>query len=109
MKKFLLILCLAVTLPALAAEGLSTTEYALQTGELMGMAQACGVSTGDADEQFILSIRVLATYRKEQTEPAVNAYRSSVQRYSASSNYDCSQVQSDFAQVQAQLQKSLKK
>jgi len=107
-KKILLILCLIITLPVFAVEGLSTIEFATQTGELMGQAKICGVQTNNAYSQFIQSITILATYRKESVDNALSAYRASIQQNSGSANVNCDQVRSDFAQVEAQLQKSLK-
>ena len=113
MKKFLLTLILVIgfTLPTFSEEkGMATLDFANQTGELMGQATVCGIDTANVDQQMIKSITILANYRKETSEDAVQAYKSSVQRQlsSPASSYDCDQVHSDFDQVEVQLEKSLK-
>lgn len=111
MKKILLtfVVLIGFMLPTQSEEkGLATVEFARQTGELVGQAQVCGIDTSDVDHQLIQSITILATYRKEPSDGALKTYKSTIQRQlSSSSSLDCSQIQSDFSQVQRQLSKSL--
>lgn len=110
MKKILLTLILitSFTLPTFSEEqGMPTIEFAKQCGELIGKAKVCGVDTMNVNQKIIEGINVLATYRKETPDNAVSTYKSSIQQYlrSTISDYDCEQVRSDFAQVEAQLNK----
>lgn len=108
MKKFLLTLVVLVgcTLPTFSEDNaMSTMEFARQTGELIGQARLCGIDTADANQRLIQGITVLANYRKESYDNAVQAYNSSIlkQLDLPTSSYNCSQVRSDFAQVDAKL------
>lgn len=114
MKKNLLTLVVAVglsfcaLLPTFAEEkGMDTMEFARQTGELIGQARLCGVETSEVNRRLIQSITVLANYRKESYDTAVQEYNSSIlkQLNLPTSSFNCSQVRSDFAQVEAKLPK----
>lgn len=99
-----------ISIPAFSEDGLPTLEFARQTGELIGQAKMCGVDTLDVNQRLIEGIAVLATYRKESPETAIRVYKNSIQEQlnSASFNADCTQVKSDFAQVEAKLKSKVK-
>lgn len=108
MKKILLISTLLAVfmLPVFCEEqGMDTLEFANQTGELIGQAKVCGIDTTDVNQKLIEGITVLAKYRKQSVENALDVYKFFIQKQlgSPASSYNCSEVRYNFSQVQAKL------
>lgn len=111
MKKFLLMLIIilscGVSLAAFSVEdkGMPTIDFATQLGEIAGKAKLCGANTDELNPKFIQSIAILATYRKENVQKAINAYQSSLNRQTLSSPTECSEVLYNLNQVEQHLPK----
>lgn len=111
MKKFLLTLfvilfCgLNVAVFALEDNGLPTLGFAQQVGELISMAKYCGIDTTEMNQQLIQSINILAIYRKENAQNALNVFQAYAQQSPDASKINCAQVSSDFEQVEAKMPK----
>lgn len=114
MKKVLLTLVVlsVFILPTFSEEqGMDTLEFASQTGELIGQAKVCGINTANVNQKLIEGITVLATYRKQSVENALDVYKLFVQKQlnSPASNYNCDEVRYNFTQVEAKLAKPVEK
>lgn len=109
MKKFLIsiLIILSCSTAAFSIEdkGMPTMDFATQLGELAGKAGLCGADTSSLNQKFIQSISILATYRKENVQNAVNAYQSSMNRQTLSSATECSEVLYNLNQVEQHLPK----
>lgn len=108
MKKILLtvILIFACGCAVFSEEkALPTLEFAKQVGELIGQANLCGIDTSSVNQQLIMSITILAAYRKEKPDNAVNFYKSTINQQVSSPSLNCAQVGSDFEQVRQHLPK----
>lgn len=111
MKKFLLtiviiFICgLRIAVFAFEDNGLPTLGFAQQVGELISMAKYCGIDTAEMNQQLIQSINILAKYRKENVQNAINVFQAYAQQKPDASKIDCAQVSSDFEQVEAKMPK----
>lgn len=109
MKKILLILfiVLGCSTAAFSIEdkGMPTIDFATQLGEIVGKAKLCGADTNELNPKFMQSIAILATYRKENVQRAINAYQSSLNSQTLSSPAECSEVLYNLNQVEQHLPK----
>lgn len=111
MKKFistLIIICscgFGLAAFAIQDKGMPTLDFAMQLGELAGKAKLCGADMSTLNQKFMQSVAILATYRKQNVQQALNTYQSSASNQTLSSATECSEVLSNLNQVEQHLPK----